>query len=221
MKCVRKRLRQAVALLLVSTFLFLYPLQVSAQNIAIGSDDSTITTTEKSLDNDIDQSYEEPPVIIAELDENRDEITKTFELSNGNKMLVQYDYPVHYLDENDNWVEYDNRMTETVENSESQDDEPLQQSIPSEIQTTEADTTQTTDPSQLLENTTEIAISDEEEISSSSSAEVATDFSVDNEMTENSAPLSENNSYESENNTYYDNKASDIDIKLSLSLIHI
>ncbi len=215
MKCVRKRLRQAVALLLVSTFLFLYPLQVSAQNIAIGSDDSTITTTEKSLDNDIDQSYEEPPVIIAELDENRDEITKTFELSNGNKMLVQYDYPVHYLDVNDNWVEYDNRMTEIVENSESQDDEPLQQSIPSEIQTTEADTTQTTDPSQLLENTTEIAISDEEEISSSSSAEVATDFSVDNEMTENSAPLSENNSYESENNTYYDNKASDIDIKLS------
>lgn len=89
-------------------------------------------------------------------------------------------------------------MTEIVENSESQDDEPLQQSIPSEIQTTEADTTQTTDPSQLLENTTEIAISDEEEISSSSSAEVATDFSVDNEMTENSAPLSENNSYESE-----------------------
>lgn len=50
------------------------------------------------MDNDIDQSYEEPPVIIAELDENRDEITKTFELSNGNKMLVQYDYPVHYLD---------------------------------------------------------------------------------------------------------------------------
>lgn len=49
MKCVRKRLRQAVALLLVSTFLFLYPLQVSAQNIAIGSDDTTITTTEKII----------------------------------------------------------------------------------------------------------------------------------------------------------------------------
>lgn len=241
MKRARKRLTQSVALLLVSIFAFLYPLQVSAHNTSLPADETQMSGTTELLDNDINQSYEEPPVIIAELDENRDQITKTFKLSNGNKMAVQYDYPVHYLDENDNWVEYDNRMTEIVDSSDAESETQIsEQIIATEDLTEETETASVAETSQLIEDIMEteqsasvVSVDDETQLNATTGA---TETVAENEETATSIPnadetatdatskagqaeesTSQSNSSDEiiDNSTYYDNKSSDIDIKLS------
>lgn len=61
----------------------------------------------------VTENKEEPeelePYILTELEDERDAYTKKFLLSNGNCMAVQYEYPVHFID--------DKEGTENIEES--------------------------------------------------------------------------------------------------------
>ena len=50
----------------------------------------------------------EEAVILSEIVDERDAYTKRFKMSDGTISAAQYDRPVHYLDENGKWVDYDN-----------------------------------------------------------------------------------------------------------------
>lgn len=114
MSRITKNLRKVTAFVLVAVTALIYPVQIAAEEYE-GFEADTEYTAETAPEEGAEYEDSIPePEIIAELDENRDAVTKCFELNNGNKMLVQYDYPVHYKDENGEWIEYDNTMTQTT-----------------------------------------------------------------------------------------------------------
>ena len=50
---------------------------------------------------------------VVEIKELRDENVKHFRLEDGSYMAAQYEVPVHYLDENGDWQDIDNSLTES------------------------------------------------------------------------------------------------------------
>ena len=50
---------------------------------------------------------------LSEAENKREEYVKHFKMSDGTYKAAQYDTPVHFLDDNGNWVDYDNTLTET------------------------------------------------------------------------------------------------------------
>lgn len=48
--------------------------------------------------------------IVAEIEDERSEYVKRFRMNDGSFMAVQYEIPVHYLDSEGKWVDYDNRL---------------------------------------------------------------------------------------------------------------
>ena len=61
------------------------------------------------------------PEIISEITEKRQENTKYFLMSDGSFMAAQYSSPVHYLDDDGEWTDYNNSLSEaeaTQEQSE-------------------------------------------------------------------------------------------------------
>ena len=61
------------------------------------------SVTEETVDNTAEE-----PTILSEIIGERDAYTKRFKMSDGTISAAQYDRPVHYLDENGKWVDYDN-----------------------------------------------------------------------------------------------------------------
>ena len=115
-----KRISKLIAIIsFVLVFLFTVEAPVSAlQNIT----DDEQTNLDKVIEcyND---NIEETSSIVSEIEEERSEYTKTFNLEDGNKLLVGYGAPVHYKDQDDNWVEYDNTLSEdTTTIDDPQDD---------------------------------------------------------------------------------------------------
>ena len=53
----------------------------------------------------------EEPDVVGEVEELRDHTSKQFRLSDGSFAAVNYGIPVHYLDEDNNWVDVDNTLT--------------------------------------------------------------------------------------------------------------
>ena len=58
----------------------------------------------ESVSNDIN--------FLSEAEDKREEYVKHFKMSDGTYKAAQYDTPVHFLDDNGNWVDYDNTITE-------------------------------------------------------------------------------------------------------------
>lgn len=85
----------------LSVLMILTALPLSAFAIDLGaSDDSSI---DKSLDR-LSEAFE--------VDELRDESVKHFRLEDGSYIAAQYDVPVHYLDENGEWQDIDNSLSD-------------------------------------------------------------------------------------------------------------
>lgn len=71
-----------------------------------------LNTSKMLYDGEVSEKKEDVPGnIIAEVKENRKEYSKEFKLDNGRFIVAQYEYPVHYLDDEGNWVDYDNTLT--------------------------------------------------------------------------------------------------------------
>ena len=99
-----KKLIIVISFILALTMLFETPIG-ALQSIADDSSEIIYDYIDESV-NDV-SSY-----IIGEIEDQRSEYTKTFRLENGNNLLVEYSVPIHYQNQNDNWVNYDNSLTE-------------------------------------------------------------------------------------------------------------
>ena len=107
-----KRFRALLAIILVVVML----VQMSVVAFAENGDQAEPVITEPVVTEPIvENESERETQIIAELTDERQEYEKRFMLSNGSMMAVQYDLPVHFLDDDGNWIQYDNRMQETSE----------------------------------------------------------------------------------------------------------
>ena len=105
-----KRFRAVLAVILVAIMLVQMSIVAFAENTA---QVDPVITEPVVTEPVVEQESEQDAQIIAELIDERQEYEKRFMLSNGSMMAVQYDLPVHYLDDDGNWIQYDNRMQET------------------------------------------------------------------------------------------------------------
>lgn len=108
-----KTWRSIVSLLLVLVFaLELLPLS----SFAVESNDLTATeaveTAQPVEQSASDAVSTDEPYVVSEVEELREEAVKHFRMSDGSFLAVQYDTPVHYKDENDQWQEIDNTLIE-------------------------------------------------------------------------------------------------------------
>ena len=76
---------------------------------------------ENTSDEDVVYTMDEltDDVIVGELTEQRDATTKYFRLNNGTYVAAIYDSPVHELDADGNWIEIDNRLSDTGDEYEN------------------------------------------------------------------------------------------------------
>ena len=111
---VTRKLFSAVAVTLCASIGLTFPTQVLAQNLPV------------RMDYD-DSENEYSPEIVSELTKQREEHTKYFRLSDGSTMAAQYEYPVHFKDSNNDWIDYDNSLsvvnTDTATNDEASSEE--------------------------------------------------------------------------------------------------
>lgn len=123
---VKRTMKKIIAFVLIASTALLYPVQISAE--AINEAVSEAANQDFTV-----SGYEDDYVegqIIAEVESKRTSNEKTFLLDDGNYMAVQYPEPVHYMNEEGKWVEYNNTMvakmvTNYDENSEDTSTETI------------------------------------------------------------------------------------------------
>ncbi|MCH5198285.1 MAG: DNRLRE domain-containing protein, partial [Oscillospiraceae bacterium] len=102
---------------IISVFLcFLLILSTCSVSINVFAEEINETVTEE-IENIVTEETEndEGIYILSEITEDRTEYTKTFRMSDGSFTLAQYSYPIHFLDEDDIWQDYDNSFEEKDE----------------------------------------------------------------------------------------------------------
>ncbi len=79
------------------------------------TDDTSLVTDGSVAEEEFSSPDEESPEpeIISEIREKREENIKHFKLSDGSFVVAQYNNPVHYQDDNGEWIDIDNTITET------------------------------------------------------------------------------------------------------------
>lgn len=86
------------------------PDEILSEEIAENTDETDVSENENS--------EEIPPEIVSEDVAKREENVKHFRLSNGENIAVMYEEPVHYLNDNNEWIDYDNSFSEVSAVSE-------------------------------------------------------------------------------------------------------
>ena len=104
-----------LSILLVSEIL---PLNVFAQEMSFDTNDNSITA--KQDNEGVSETVEEPPQIISEDISQRENDVKHFLMSDGSYMAVQYSSPVHFKNQENEWEEYNNNLSETEALQEDQ-----------------------------------------------------------------------------------------------------
>ena len=102
-----KKLRQTLALILSITLLASIPIEAVS---AVDNGEPGQQSTDNTLFDSPLGEKESEVSIIKEIEEERTEFSKEFLLSDGTKMVSVYDRPVHFLNDNDKWTDYDNTL---------------------------------------------------------------------------------------------------------------
>ena len=92
-----RKMKKIIATLLVFAMVF------TVLPYDFGSVLAASSATEETIVDTVEEA-----VILSEIVDERDAYTKRFKMSDGTISAAQYDRPVHYLDENGKWVDYDN-----------------------------------------------------------------------------------------------------------------
>ena len=109
MKTVKKYSPKTKILSLILSFLiifYLIPTSVFAEGL-----DNDITVSDNSVSENAGNNTYTPE--IYEVTELREDNVKHFRLPDGSYVAAQYNYPVHYTDENGQLIDIDNRLTES------------------------------------------------------------------------------------------------------------
>lgn len=112
-----KKLLSSVSLVLCILTAFLLPTQVAAQEIPKEENINETTST-------VSQEAEDYQIgnIVSEITEERDEYSKQFRLDDGTYMAVSYNHPIHYKNDDGEWVEYNNSLIDTSESTATDDE---------------------------------------------------------------------------------------------------
>lgn len=92
---------------------FLLPVQVCAD--VTGNEEEELTADFSNISSD----GEEVGNIVSEITGERTEYSKIFLLDDGTKMLAEYPEPIHFKNDNNKWIEYNNTLVNTVVKSTS------------------------------------------------------------------------------------------------------
>ena len=195
-------MRLATALVLAVLMVVLIPVQAGAIALpGFSAAENQIFGTQEG--DGIDTEETKPAEILAEVEEDRDQNTKHFRMDDGSFMAVQYEYPVHFQNEDGKWVDYDNTMKEvTVENTTDASAE--------EEDTTSASTESVTETSVTMAETNSSATENE-----ASATDSQADTQAEIEETEAPTDAAEPALLEADESVEYENKKSDLDIRLS------
>ena len=113
-----KKLLSIVSILLCITIISSIPVQALSDTIDKNKKDRVFSSF-----NNIEGETEEIGNIIAEDTSARTEYTKEFLLDDGTTMFAQYNQPIHYKNDKNKWVDFDNSLV--AENITATDDEAI------------------------------------------------------------------------------------------------
>ena len=105
-----------VSIILCFAMIYLIPMNV----VALVQDNSSQNSNSESNSADfsnVKSETDEIGDIVSEDSEQRTENSKTFLLDDGTKMFVDYGEPVHYKNSKNEWVDYDNTLVKSDDNS--------------------------------------------------------------------------------------------------------
>ena len=116
MKCKMRKCLSTISIILCFAMIYLIPMNV----VALVQDNSSQNSNSESNSADfsnVKSETEEIGNIVSEDSEQRTENSKTFLLDDGTKMFVDYGEPVHYKNSKNEWVDYDNTLVNSDDNS--------------------------------------------------------------------------------------------------------
>ena len=116
MKCKLRKCLSTVSIILCFAMIYLIPMNV----VALVQDNSSQNSNSESNSADfsnVKSETDEIGDIVGEDSEQRTENSKTFLLDDGTKMFVDYGEPVHYKNSKNEWVDYDNTLVKSNDNS--------------------------------------------------------------------------------------------------------
>jgi RHS repeat-associated protein len=116
MKCKMRKCLSTISIILCFAMIYLIPMNV----VALVQDNSSQSSNSESNSADfsnVKSETEEIGNIVSEDSEQRTENSKTFLLDDGTKMFVDYGEPVHYKNSKNEWVDYDNTLVKSDDNS--------------------------------------------------------------------------------------------------------
>ena len=116
MKCKMWKCLSTISIILCFAMIYLIPMNV----VALVQDNSSQNSNSESNSADfsnVKSETDEIGDIVGEDSEQRTENSKTFLLDDGTKMFVDYGEPVHYKNSKNEWVDYDNTLVKSDDNS--------------------------------------------------------------------------------------------------------
>ena len=116
MKCKMRKCLSTISIILCFAMIYLIPMNV----VALVQDNSSQNSNSESNSADFSNVKSETDGIgdiVREDSEQRTENSKTFLLDDGTKMFVDYGEPVHYKNSKNEWVDYDNTLVKSDDNS--------------------------------------------------------------------------------------------------------
>ena len=116
MKCKLRKCLSTVSIILCFAMIYLIPMNV----VALVQDNSSQNSNSESNSADfsnVKSETDEIGDIVSEDSEQRTENSKTFLLDDGTKMFVDYGEHVHYKNSKNEWVDYDNTLVKSDDNS--------------------------------------------------------------------------------------------------------
>ena len=116
MKCKMRKCLSTISIILCFAMIYLIPMNV----VALVQDNSSQNSNSESNSADfsnVKSETDEIGDIVSEDSEQRTENSKTFLLDDGTKMFVDYGEPVHYKNNKNEWVDYDNALVKSNDNS--------------------------------------------------------------------------------------------------------
>ena len=116
MKCKLRKCLSTVSIILCFAMIYLIPMNVVALVQDNSSQNSNLESNSADFSN-VKSETDEIGDIVSEDSEQRTENSKTFLLDDGTKMFVDYGEPVHYKNSKNEWVDYDNTLVKSDDNS--------------------------------------------------------------------------------------------------------
>ena len=112
MRSRRKTMLSALAIGLCASILLSSEITVVAATAYNGLNEQDGNVNEETIESIFSKESANMPKakIVAEIEDERSEYVKRFRMNDGSFMAVQYEIPVHYLDSEGKWVDYDNRL---------------------------------------------------------------------------------------------------------------